>query len=130
MSPLSNKLWSFALDLRKHFNVKKYDSAEREYRLIYAKAGYSTDRLDATDRARLDELSKQLERQKQPSTARDLAQLFQTHDTERAAEWLRINVSLDYGNEFQSRLESVQNRFFALQFRACQIINGELDSET
>lgn len=126
LEPLAKKLWSVAHGLRKYFNVEKYDRAELEYSVIYAKCGYSKSGLSEADQARLDELSKKLQSQKQSSTAQDLERSYREYGAERAVEWLKINVSADYGGEFQTRLENLQNRFSALQFKACQIINGEL----
>jgi hypothetical protein len=130
LEPLASELFVLANRFRVHFDVAKRDRMENEYRQIQDESAYCDDRLTAAQRERRDELLKQMSAQKEPPRPFDVECLYREYKIDLATDWLKFNVSVDYAADFHRTLLAAQKRFSALDFKACQIINGDLGKES
>lgn len=125
LDPLGAALFSFAKNLTRYFDVAKRDRLDAEYEQIVHDSGYANDQLTAAQRKRLDEISAELKSQSEPPRAFDMENLYKRYSVADAAEWLKFKVSVDYANDFRRTLDVAKERFSALEFKACQILNGD-----
>ncbi len=66
-----------------------------------------------------------------PPRAFDIWRLNREYDVDLGVEWLHVNVSCEYGDVLRQRLNEIHQRLANLEFRCCQIINGDqVASET
>ncbi len=130
LDPLASGLLSIAQRFGKPFDVAKLDRMDGEYRSILEQAGHDEDRLTEAQRKRLSELSEQMESQAEPPRALDVDSLYTKYRIEQIIDWLKINISVEYADDFKRTLLGVKERFSALEFKASQIINGDLGKET
>lgn len=130
LEPLADDLFSISRRLWKHFDIAKRDRLESEYREIDEQADYSHDRLTEAQRKRLDELSRQMQSQTEPPLAWDVDFVYRKYRIELATDWLKFNVSVEYADDFKRTLLDAKQRFSALEFKACQIINGDEGKES
>jgi len=111
------------------FDVAKADRMDAEYRQIQRQSAYCDDRLTVAQRKRRDELLEQVRAQTEPPRAFDVDSLYWQYRIDLAIDWLKFNVSVEYAEDFQRTLHDAKKRFSALEFRACQIINGDEGKE-
>ena len=130
LDPLANEIFLFVKRFRILFDVAKSDRLDAEYRAIQDESGYTDDRLTDAQRKRRDDLLTQMSAQKQPPRPLDAELLYRDNKTELAIDWLKFNVSVDYAGDFNRTLLRPLERFTALDFKACQIINGDLGKES
>jgi len=130
LEPLAGELFALAQRFRNHFDVTKSDRLESEYRQIQEESAYCDDRLTEVQRNRCDELLKQMSAQKAPPRPFDVECLYRDYKIDLATDWLKINISVDYAADFHRTLTAAQKRFSSLYFKACQIINGDLEKES
>ena len=130
LDPLANELHSAAGQFNRYFDVAKSDRLDAEYAQIVRDSGYSDDKLTDSQRKRLDEISAELKSQVAPPRASDVEIFYKQYSIENAAEWLKFNVSVEYGEDFRRTLLEALKRFSALEFKACQILNGDEGKES
>lgn len=130
LEPLAGELLALARRFRIHFDVAKSDRLDAEYRQIREESFYCDDRLTGAQRARRDELLKQMSAQIEPPRPFDVECLYRDYKIDLATDWLKFNVSVDYAADFHRTLTAAQKRFASLGFKACQIINGDVGKET
>ena len=58
--------------------------------------------------------------------ATDLRMLYEEHCIDRAVVYLKATISVDFAEDFTRTLSSARSRFFALDFKASQILNGDI----
>ena len=68
-------------------------------------------------------------RQTEPPRAFDVEALYRQYGLDLAIAWLKFNKSVEYADDFQRTLLDAKERFSALEFKACQIINGDEGKE-
>jgi hypothetical protein len=107
--------------------VTRLDS---EYATIIHASGYGSKRLTKGRQKRLDELSQEIKGQTEPPRPLDVESLYQKYKIDLATDWLKVNISVDCANDFNRTLLDAQKRFAVLDFKACQIINGDVGKET
>ena len=71
-----------------------------------------------------------MQAQTKPPRAIDLDSLYRQYRIDLAIDWLKFNVSVEYAEDFQRTLHDANKRFTALEFKACQIINGDEGKES
>ena len=130
LDPLAHDLLSIAHRFYRYFDVAKADRLAAEYRQIQEDSAYSDDRLTDAQRKRRDELLEQMRAQTDPPRAFDVDSLYRQYHIDLAIDWLKFNVSVEYAEDFQRTLNDAKKRFSALEFKACQIINGDEGKES
>ena len=58
--------------------------------------------------------------------ATDLRMLYEEHCLDRAVVYLKATISVDFAEDFTRTLSSARSRFLALDFKASQILNGDI----
>jgi hypothetical protein len=129
LDPLAHDLLSIAHRFYRSFDVAKVDRLDAEYRQIQEDSAFSDDRLTDAQRKRRDELLEQMQAQTEPPRAFDVDSLYRQYRIDMASDWLKFNVSVEYAEDFQRTLLDAKKRFSALEFKACQIINGDEGKE-
>jgi hypothetical protein len=130
LDPLAHDLLSIAHRFHRSFDVAKVDRLDAEYRQIQEDSAFSDDRLTDAQRKRRDELLEQMRAQTEPPRAFDVDSLYRQYRIDLASDWLKFNVSVEYAEDFQRTLLDTKKRFSALEFKACQIINGDESKES
>jgi len=62
---------------------------------------------------------------KNPASVSDVDDLYSKHRLAAIVDWLRFHQSVEYAEHFKTTLLGVRARFAALNFKACQIFNGD-----
>jgi len=130
IDPLADDLLALSKRFRKPFDVAKRDQLNREYREIIESVGYDDEKLTGNQRTRRDELSQQMGAQKEPPSTQDTYSIYSRYNIDLATDWLKFNVSVDYANDFKSKLDGAKKRFSDLDGKACRIINGDVGKES
>ncbi len=129
LNPLASELHSIACRCRRFFDVAKADRLAEECDRIQEDVAYCDDRLTEAQRKRKDELMEQMRAQTKPPRASDVDSLYQDYRIEMAVDWLKFSISVEFANDFKRTLLDAKKRFSALEFKACQILNGDEGKE-
>ena len=127
LEPLAEKLRLLAGRFGVFCDFDALDQWNNEYRTIQKASLHSDHLLTDAQRARLAELSKLMSAWKEPPCPRDVEMLYEEHHIDRAGECLKAIVSVDFAADFTLKLLSARKRFFSLDFKASQILNGDID---
>lgn len=127
LEPLADKLRLLASRFANVYDLGAIDQLDNEYQIIRKSSPHSDQLLTDAQRTRLAELSKLISAWKEPPCPRDVEMLYEEHDIGSAGECLKAIVSVDYAADFTLKLLSARKRFFALDFKASQILNGDID---
>jgi len=127
LEPLADKLRLLASRFGNVYDFNAIDQLDNEYQTIRKASPHSDHSLTDAQRTRLAELSKLISAWKEPPCPRDVEMLYEEHHIGRAGEYLKAIVSFDYAADFTLKLLSARKRFFALDFKASQILNGDID---
>ena len=127
LEPLADKLWLLASRFANVYDLIALDQLDNEYQTIRKSSPHSDHSLTDAQRDRLAELSKLISAWKEPPCPRDVEMLYEEHHIGRAGEFLKAIVSVDFAADFTLKLLSARKRFFALDFKASQILNGDID---
>lgn len=126
LDPLAKDLGTIAADYHRPADHAKHRDLSNEARAIHASARYVPENLTDEQRQRLEAISQQLAKLRLPLEALDLDILFRKYQVERGIEWLKVNVGVDYANEFKQKLYTPWKRLAKLNFTASQILNGDV----
>ncbi len=127
LEPLADKLRLLASRFGDVYDFDALDQLDNEYQTIRKASPHSDHLLTDAQRARLAELSKLMSAWKEPPCPRDVEMLYEEHHIDRAGECLKAIVSVDFAADFTLKLLSARKRFFSLDFKASQILNGDID---
>jgi hypothetical protein len=130
LEPLARELFALANQFNVHFDVAKRDEVDSEHASIIEAAGYDTKRLTKAQQKRLNELSQEIKGQTEPPRPFDVESLYRQYNIDLATDWLKFNISVDYADDFKRTLADALKRFTTLDFKACQIINGDVGKES
>lgn len=125
LEPLADELWLLASRFGVLCDFDALDQWNDEYRAIHKASLHSDHLLTGAQRARLAELSKLISAWKEPPSPRDVEMLYEKHRIDKVGEYLKAIISVDYAADFTLKLLSARKRFFALDFKACKILNGD-----
>lgn len=122
LAPLQNDLSAFVNRFHRPFDVLKQVRLESEFSEVTESVAYAADEKEDLLNALLREIGEQT----RPPCSEEVEVIYSRYDIDMAAEWLGFSISVDYGNHFKQRLFEPLKRFSALEFKAQQIINGDI----
>ncbi len=126
LDPLAKDLGTIAADYHRPADHAKHRKLSNEAQAIRESVRQQLEKLTDHQRQRLEAISQQLAKLRLPLEALDLDILFRKYQVERGIEWLKVNVGVDYANEFKQKLYSPWERLAKLNFTASQILNGDV----
>ena len=62
----------------------------------------------------------------EPPRSVDIDWLYDDHNVKFAITWLKLNISVDFAVDFEKTLYDPLSQFKKLDFRACQILEGDM----
>lgn len=123
LTGLADALESVAKRFSRSCNLSRIDGLNEEYSQLYESAGWGN--LTVEQQQRADEIHQELTSLTHPPEPLEIEHLYKDFCVEQMIVWLKVQASVEFAAELEERIKSPLHRFYALNFKATKIINGD-----